>query len=82
MTAPAWSSAARLRPMGARSSRSVRRTMLAGSVIYQDGEFTNFDRRAVIREIESAARRFESDIAGDPAVMTLPIVDLTRLGAN
>ena len=65
----------------AETGANVRMTMVAGSVIYQDGEFANVDRRAVVKEVEAAARRFELDIARDPTVMSLPIVELTRSGA-
>ena len=54
--------------------------MVAGRIIYRDGEFTDVDRKAVAAEVAAAARRFEADIAADPAVAALPIVELTRTG--
>jgi len=47
---------------------------------YLDGEFANIDRQAIMTEVAAAARRFENDTSGDPAVLALPIVELTRPG--
>jgi 5-methylthioadenosine/S-adenosylhomocysteine deaminase len=64
----------------AESGSNVRLSMVAGSVIYADGEFTNIDRKEVMNEIRAAAERFQGDVAIDPAVRSLPIVELTSAG--
>jgi 5-methylthioadenosine/S-adenosylhomocysteine deaminase len=64
----------------AETGANVRLTMVAGSVIYESGEFININRRAVMSEVGAAARRFEEDVARDPAVMSSPIVELTASG--
>ena len=64
----------------AESGANVRLRMVAGSVIYEDGEFAHIDRKAIMKEVAEAARRFEDDISGDPAVLARPIVELTRSG--
>jgi 5-methylthioadenosine/S-adenosylhomocysteine deaminase len=64
----------------AETGSNVRLSMVAGSVIYADGEFTNIDRMAVMEEIRAAAARFQVDVAMDPAVRSLPIVELSSAG--
>jgi 5-methylthioadenosine/S-adenosylhomocysteine deaminase len=64
----------------AESGANVRLRMVAGSVIYEDVEFAHIDRRAIMKEVAEAARRFEDDFSGDPAVLARPIVELTRSG--
>jgi 5-methylthioadenosine/S-adenosylhomocysteine deaminase len=64
----------------AETGANVRLTMVAGNVIYRDGEFTNVSRAEVAAEIAAATRRFEEAAAGDPAVQALPIVELTCAG--
>lgn len=66
----------------AETGANVRMTMVAGSVIYRDGEFANVDRQDFAADLDAATRRFESDIAGDPAVQALPIVELSRSGRH
>lgn len=64
----------------AETGSNVRMTMVAGRVIYRDGRFTRIDQEAVLDSVAEAAHRFEQDIAADPAVQTLPIVELTERG--
>jgi 5-methylthioadenosine/S-adenosylhomocysteine deaminase len=64
----------------AETGANVRLTMVAGSVLYQDGEFTNIDQSSIMAEIAAAAGRFQEDVAKDPVVMKLPIVELTASG--
>lgn len=64
----------------AETGADVRLTMVAGEVIYQDGEFTRVDRQAIAMRVAAAAERFQADIAGDPVVRGLPIVELTQRG--
>jgi 5-methylthioadenosine/S-adenosylhomocysteine deaminase len=64
----------------AETGANVRMTMVAGSVIYQEGAYANIDRESIVAQVESAAGRFEQDVAADPAVLELPIVELTRSG--
>jgi 5-methylthioadenosine/S-adenosylhomocysteine deaminase len=55
-------------------------SMVAGKVIYRDGEYANVDRQAVINELREASRLLEASAAADPVVADLPIVRLTREG--
>jgi 5-methylthioadenosine/S-adenosylhomocysteine deaminase len=64
----------------AETGANVRLTMVAGRVIYQDGTFANVDRDEAMAEVTAAAARFESAADADPAVTSLPIVELTRSG--
>jgi hypothetical protein len=64
----------------AETGANVRLTMVAGEVICRDGEFTRIDAPALLQEVVEAASRFERDVAADPAVQSLPIVELTRDG--
>lgn len=64
----------------AETGANVKLAMTGGKVIYQDGEFTNVDRSAVMSKLAEATARFESDIQSDAAVRSLPIVELTRSG--
>jgi 5-methylthioadenosine/S-adenosylhomocysteine deaminase len=57
-------------------------SMVAGRVIYRDGEFTRVDRNAFNSEIVEATRRFTDRVAADPSVEQLPIVQLTRSGRH
>jgi 5-methylthioadenosine/S-adenosylhomocysteine deaminase len=64
----------------AETGSNVVLNMVAGKVIYQDGEYTNIDRQAVIAELKEASRLLEEAAAADPFVQDLPIVQLTREG--
>lgn len=64
----------------AETGSNVRLTMVAGNVIYRDGEYTNVDRHAVFAEATAAAARLQDAVAADPVTATLPIVELTREG--
>jgi 5-methylthioadenosine/S-adenosylhomocysteine deaminase len=64
----------------AETGGNVRLTMVAGRVIYRDGAFAGVDRAAVMSEVAAATARFEAAAAADPAVASLPIVELTRTG--
>jgi 5-methylthioadenosine/S-adenosylhomocysteine deaminase len=55
-------------------------TMVAGNVIYQNGEYTNVDRKAVWQEISAAATELQDAAASDPVIDDLAIVQLTREG--
>jgi hypothetical protein len=57
-------------------------TMVAGQVIYADGEFPNIDRPAFMERVSAAAERLQADVAADPACAELPIVQLTRAGKH
>jgi 5-methylthioadenosine/S-adenosylhomocysteine deaminase len=59
---------------------NVRMTMVAGRVIYRDGVFTRVDERAILRDAQAAAARFEERLSGDPAISDLPITQLTQRG--
>lgn len=64
----------------AETGSNVRVTMVGGKIIYQDGEFTNIDRRQVMEQVAEATARFQNDVMSDPVVQTLPIVELTQSG--
>jgi len=64
----------------AETGSNVVLTMVAGQVIYQDGEYTNVDRHAVVAELAEASERLMDAVAGDPLTAELPIVKLTRDG--
>jgi 5-methylthioadenosine/S-adenosylhomocysteine deaminase len=56
--------------------------MVAGRVIYRDGEFTMIDRAEVNRQVAEATQRFTERVSADPAVMDLPIVRFTESGRH
>ncbi len=64
----------------AQTGAGVTLSMVAGSVIYEHGEFAHVDRAEIGRAMKAAVAAFETDAANDPAVATLPIVKLTRDG--
>lgn len=64
----------------AETGRNVRMTMVAGRVLYRDGIFTRIDERAILRDAQAAATRFEERLAADPVVGNLPIAQLTQRG--
>jgi ABC-type transport system substrate-binding protein len=64
----------------AETGSNVRLTMVAGKVIYRDGEYTNVDRQAVFAAATAAAGRLQDAVAADPVTANLPIVELTREG--
>jgi 5-methylthioadenosine/S-adenosylhomocysteine deaminase len=64
----------------AETGSNVTLTMVAGRVIYRDGEYTTIDRHAVMAEVAAAAERLQSAVESDPACAELPIVRMTREG--
>jgi 5-methylthioadenosine/S-adenosylhomocysteine deaminase len=64
----------------AETGRNVRLTMVAGRVIYRDGVFTRIDERAILRDAQAAAKRFEERLGADPVIAELPITQLTDRG--
>ncbi len=64
----------------AETGRNVRLTMVAGRVIYRDGVFTRIDQRAILRDAQAAAGRFEARLEADPVIAGLPITQLTDRG--
>ncbi|MEA2584988.1 MAG: 5-methylthioadenosine/S-adenosylhomocysteine deaminase [Thermomicrobiales bacterium] len=64
----------------AETGANVRLTMVAGRVIYQDGAFANVDHASLIDDVAAATARFEAAAEADPAVESLPIVELSRAG--
>ncbi len=59
---------------------NVRMTMVAGRVIYADGEFTRIDASDWATRAQAAADRFAERVTGDPAIRGLPITQLTAEG--
>jgi 5-methylthioadenosine/S-adenosylhomocysteine deaminase len=57
-------------------------SMVAGRVIYRDGNFTMIDRAAINQQVAEATSRFTERVSADPAVMELPIVQLTTSGRH
>jgi 5-methylthioadenosine/S-adenosylhomocysteine deaminase len=66
----------------AETGANVTLTMVAGQVIYADGEFPHIDRPAFMERVAAAAERLQADVAADPACAELPIVQLTRAGKH
>jgi hypothetical protein len=56
--------------------------MVAGRVIYRNGEYTLIDEAATKQAVVAAAKRFTDKVASDPTVNDLPIVQLTRAGLH
>ncbi len=54
--------------------------MVAGKVIYKDGQFTNVDVDEVHTRLLEASGRLQSAVESDPLTADLPIVGLTRDG--
>jgi hypothetical protein len=55
-------------------------SMVAGKVIYKDGQFANVDVSEVHTRLLEASERLQSAVAADPLTDDLPIVQLTREG--
>jgi len=64
----------------AETGSNVVLNMVAGKVIYRDGEYTNIDRHEINSQLKEASRLLEEAAAADPLVADLPIVQLTREG--
>ncbi|HUG16970.1 MAG TPA: amidohydrolase family protein [Thermomicrobiales bacterium] len=64
----------------AETGSNVVMTMVAGSVIYQNGEYTNIDRHEVMRELAAVSEQLQEATAADPLVNDLAIVRMTRDG--
>jgi hypothetical protein len=54
--------------------------MVAGKVIYKDGQFANVDVSEVHTRLLEASELLQSAVAADPLTDDLPIVQLTREG--
>lgn len=55
-------------------------SMVAGKVIYANGEYTNIDRHAVLRDVQAASELLMHNAAADPATADLPVVQLSAMG--
>jgi 5-methylthioadenosine/S-adenosylhomocysteine deaminase len=66
----------------AETGKNVRLTMVAGRVIYREGVFTRIDERAILRNAQAAASRFEVRLLADPVIADLPITQLSDRGYN
>jgi 5-methylthioadenosine/S-adenosylhomocysteine deaminase len=66
----------------AESGSNVVLNMVAGRVIYRNGEYTLIDEAATKQAVVAAAKRFTDAVASDPTVNDLPIVQLTRAGLH
>jgi 5-methylthioadenosine/S-adenosylhomocysteine deaminase len=66
----------------AESGSNVVLNMVAGRVIYRNGEYTLIDEAATKQAVVAAAKRFTDKVASDPTVNDLPIVQLTRAGLH
>jgi 5-methylthioadenosine/S-adenosylhomocysteine deaminase len=64
----------------AETGRSAVLSMVAGTIIYRDGRFTNVDADEVHRQLLAAAERLQAAAAADPGTARLPILELTRQG--
>lgn len=64
----------------AETGRSVTMSMVAGSVIYEDGRFTNVDADEIHRQLLESSARLQEAAAADPITEETPIVQLTREG--
>jgi 5-methylthioadenosine/S-adenosylhomocysteine deaminase len=64
----------------AETGSNVVMAMVAGKIIYRDGEFTNVDRRVIAEHVKTASTVFQDLVAADPVVQDVPIVQLTRQG--
>ena len=64
----------------AETGRNVVLSMVAGKVIYKDGQFTNVDVDEVHSRLMEASERLQSAVEADPLTDDLPIVQLTRAG--
>ena len=64
----------------AETGRNVTLSMVAGKVIYKDGQFTNVDVDEVHTRLLEASERLQTAVASDPLTDDLPIVQLTREG--
>ncbi len=62
----------------AETGSNVVMTMVAGEVIYQDGEFTRIDVSQVQADLLAAAQRLQDRAAADPITEDTPVVRLTR----
>jgi len=66
----------------AETGSNVVLSMVAGRVIYEQGEFTMIDRNAIMQDVKAATSRFTDRVAADPSVDALPIVELSRAGRH
>jgi 5-methylthioadenosine/S-adenosylhomocysteine deaminase len=64
----------------AETGSNVVMTMVAGKVIYENGEFANVDRDEISRQVKQASAAFQDLVAADPQTADIPIVKLTDQG--
>jgi 5-methylthioadenosine/S-adenosylhomocysteine deaminase len=64
----------------AETGRNVTLSMVAGKVIYRDGQFTNVDVDEVHSRLLEASERLQSAVESDSLTNDLPIVELTSEG--
>lgn len=64
----------------AETGRNVTLSMVAGQVIYRDGQFTNVDVDQVHRDLVAASAELQEKTKHDDLALSTPIVQLTREG--
>lgn len=64
----------------AETGRNVTLTMVAGQIIYRDGQFTNIDFTEVHRDLQAASAELQHQTVADPSISDVPVVQLTREG--
>ena len=64
----------------AETGSNVLMTMVAGNIIYQDGEYTNIDRHEVAARVAEASARLQDAVAADPLSHDRAITRLTNEG--
>jgi 5-methylthioadenosine/S-adenosylhomocysteine deaminase len=55
-------------------------SMVAGEIIYENGEFAKINRQAIVDKVVLASAAFQELVAADKSVQDVPIVQLTREG--
>ncbi|MFL5760765.1 MAG: amidohydrolase family protein [Thermomicrobiales bacterium] len=64
----------------AETGSNVVMNMVAGQIIYENGEFMSVDRRAIMEQVTKASSEFQELVAADLSVQDVPIAQLTREG--
>ncbi len=62
------------------SGANVTMSMVAGEIIYDNGEFARINRRQIVEQVIQASAAFQVLVAADQSVRDVPIVQLTREG--
>lgn len=62
------------------TGRNITLSIVAGKVIYRDGQFTNVDVAEAHTHLLEASERSQAAVAADPLTEGLPSVQLTREG--